>query len=197
MAKAQAVREETYKQALLKARTTIRELLEENAALRKKEPIAVVGMACRFPSGANSPEQFWTLLRDGIDAITDVPPSRWTAETYYASDHDAPGKMYTVRGGFLDTPVGDFDASFFGISPREARALDPQHRLLLEISWEALEHACLDHTRLKDSKRECSWACPAMTMPKPTAIRGSPNASTHTPRWAPRSARLWDAYLTR
>ena len=152
MAKAQAVREETYKQALLKARTTIRELLEENAALRKKEPIAVVGMACRFPSGANSPEQFWTLLRDGIDAITDVPPSRWTAETYYASDHDAPGKMYTVRGGFLDTPVGDFDASFFGISPREARALDPQHRLLLEISWEALEHACLDHTRLKDSK---------------------------------------------
>jgi acyl transferase domain-containing protein len=149
---AQPVREETYKQALLKATATIRELLKENAALQKKEPIAVVGMACRFPGGANSPEQFWTLLRDGIDAITDVPTARWAAEAYYAADQGAPGKMYTVRGGFLDGPVDQFDASFFGISPREARALDPQHRLLLEISWEALEHACLDPTRLKNSK---------------------------------------------
>src|SRR5262245_55665614 len=149
---AQSGREETYKQALLKATTTIQKLLEENAALQKKEPIAVVGMACRFPGGAISPEQFWTLLRDGTDAITDVPATRWSAEAYYASDHRALGKMYTVRGGFLDIPVEDFDASFFGISPREARALDPQHRLLLEVSWEALEYACLYPTRLKNSK---------------------------------------------
>lgn len=147
-----ATREETYKQALLKATDTIRQLLEENAALQKREPVAVVGMACRFPGGANSPEQYWQLLHDRVDAITDVPATRWPAETYYAADHAAPGKMYTVRGGFLDIPVEDFDAGFFGISPREACALDPQHRLLLEISWEALEHACLDPTHLKNSK---------------------------------------------
>lgn len=149
-------REETYKQALHKATLTIRELLEENAALKKqtvqKEPLAVVGMACRFPGGANSPEEFWTVLRDGRDAISDVPAERWTAKTYYAADQHAPGKMYSVRGGFLNIPIDCFDASFFGIGPREARALDPQHRLLLEVSWEALEHACLDPAGLKNTK---------------------------------------------
>jgi acyl transferase domain-containing protein/acyl carrier protein len=151
-ASAHSDREESYRQALLKATGTIRQLLDENVALRKREAIAVIGMACRFPGGANDPELFWRLLRDGVDAITDVPPSRWPAGDHYDSDPNAPGKMYSVRGGFLDVPVADFDASFFGISPREARSLDPQHRLLLEISWEALEDASLDPTRLRNSK---------------------------------------------
>ncbi len=150
-------REDSYKQALQKATTTIRELLEANEALQvtarqAKEPIALVGMGCRFPGGANNPEQFWALLRDGVDAVRDVPPERWPAEAYYEMDPAAPGKMYTVQGGFLDTPVDHFDASFFGISPREARALDPQHRLLLETSWEALEYGCLDPMKLRNSK---------------------------------------------
>ena len=144
--------EEVYKQALLKARSTIQKLLIENETLKRKEAIAVVGMACRFPGGGNSPEAFWTMLQDGRDAITDVPLGRWDAEALYAADLHTAGKMYTIRGGFLNTPVDCFDASFFGIAPREARALDPQHRLLLEIGWEALEHACLDPTSLKDTK---------------------------------------------
>ncbi len=145
-------REEKYEQVLQKAAGKIRELLAENEALKKKAPVAVVGMACHFPGGADNPERFWTLLRNGVDAIKAVPAERWPAAAYYAADQEAPGKMYTVRGGFLDTPVDYFDASFFGIAPKEARALDPQHRLLLEISWEALEHACLDPSTLKNSK---------------------------------------------
>ena len=144
--------EEVYKQALLKARSTIQALLVENETLKRKESIAVVGMACRFPGGGNSPEAFWTMLQNGGDAITDVPSGRWDAEDLYAADPQAAGKMYTIRGGFLNTPVDCFDAGFFGIAPREARALDPQHRLLLEVGWEALEHACLDPTSLKDTK---------------------------------------------
>jgi len=145
-------REEAFRQALQKASMTIRQLLEENASLKNKEPIAIIGMACRFPGGANNPEQFWQLLQGGIDAVTEVPSNRWTAEDYYAADLQAPGKMYTTRGGFLDTPVDGFDADFFGISPKEARAMDPQHRLLLEIGWEALEHACLVPSTLKNSR---------------------------------------------
>ncbi|MGZ8171920.1 MULTISPECIES: type I polyketide synthase [Methylobacter] len=145
-------REEAFRQALQKASMTIRQLLEENASLKNKEPIAIIGMACRFPGGANNPEQFWQLLQGGIDAVTEVPSNRWTAEDYYAADLQAPGKMYTSRGGFLNTPVDGFDADFFGISPKEARAMDPQHRLLLEIGWEALEHACLVPSTLKNSR---------------------------------------------
>lgn len=145
-------REEVFRQALQKATLTIRQLLEENASLKNKEPIAIIGMACRFPGGANNPEQFWQLLQDGIDAVTEVPANRWAAEDYYSADPQAPGKMYTTCGGFLNTPVDSFDADFFGISPKEARAMDPQHRLLLEIGWEALEHAYLVPSTLKNSR---------------------------------------------
>ncbi len=100
------------------------------------EPIAIVGMSCRFPGGATSAEAFWALLRDGRDAITEVPRTRWDIDAY----HDAPGKMNTRWGGFLEA-VDEFDAEFFGIAPREARAMDPQQRLLLEVAWEALETA--------------------------------------------------------
>lgn len=106
----------------------------------KTEPIAVIGMGCRFPGGANSPEQYWRRLRDGFDAIAEVPPDRWNVDEYYDPDPDQIGKINTRLGGFLDQ-VDNFDAEFFGISPREAASMDPQHRVFLEVAWEALEDA--------------------------------------------------------
>ncbi|MWA04973.1 SDR family NAD(P)-dependent oxidoreductase [Actinomadura sp. LD22] len=103
------------------------------------EPIAIIGMGCRFPR-ADGPEEFWKLLLDGVDAISEVPPDRWEAGELYDADPSAPGKMVTRWGGFLDG-VDRFDREFFGISPREASAIDPQQRLLLEVAWEALEDA--------------------------------------------------------
>ncbi len=103
------------------------------------EPIAIIGMACRFP-GADSPEEFWQLLRDGTDAITEVPPSRFDVDAVFDPRPDAVGKLYTRWGGFLRN-VDRFDPHFFGISPREAASMDPQQRLLLEVTWEALEAA--------------------------------------------------------
>jgi malonyl CoA-acyl carrier protein transacylase len=105
----------------------------------QNEPIAIVGMGCRFP-GANHPEAFWELLRDGVDMITEVPPERWDINAYYDSNPDAAGKVYTRYGSFLPQ-FDQFDPHFFGISSREAVNLDPQQRLLLEVTWEALENA--------------------------------------------------------
>ncbi|HJR00339.1 MAG TPA: type I polyketide synthase [Methylomirabilota bacterium] len=104
------------------------------------EPLAVVGLGCRFPGGADSPAAFWELLRRGADAITEVPRDRWDVDAYYDPDPDASGKMATRFGGFL-RDVDRFDAQFFGITPREAASMDPQQRLLLEVAWEALEDA--------------------------------------------------------
>ncbi|UQX09688.1 type I polyketide synthase [Candidatus Mycobacterium methanotrophicum] len=106
------------------------------------EPIAVVGMGCRFPGGANSTAQYWRLLQDGASGIVRVPPERWDADAFYSDDHSVPGTICSREGGFVTSWRPDeFDAEFFGISPREAAATDPQQRLLLEVSWEALENA--------------------------------------------------------
>lgn len=121
--------------ALKEARNKI-EALER----QKNEPIAIIGMGCRFPGGANSPEAFWELLSRGKEAIVPVPSQRWDAEAYYDENPDLPNKTYARYGGFLDA-VDQFDPQFFGMTPREAIALDPQQRLLLEVSWEALENA--------------------------------------------------------
>ncbi len=145
-------REAAFRTALEKASLTIRQLLEENANLRAKESIAVIGMSCRFPGGANSPDLFWDLLKSGRDAISEVPPSRWIAADYLSEDRSAPGRMYCSKAGFLDIAVDAFDASFFGISPKEANALDPQQRLLLELSWEAIEHAGIAPDSLKNTR---------------------------------------------
>ena len=105
----------------------------------RTEPIAVIGMGCRFPM-ADSPDAFWRLLRDGVDAVTEIPSARWDVDAYFDLDPDAPGKMYSRWGAFLDD-VEQFDPGFFGIAPREALSIDPQQRLLLEVTWEALERA--------------------------------------------------------
>jgi len=120
------------------------EILEAATAARPArepgdEPIAIIGIGCRFP-GARDPRAFWQLLRDGIDAITEVPPDRFDLDAFYDPDPQAPGKINTRWGGFLEQ-VDQFDAHFFGISPREAARMDPQQRLLLEVAWEALEDA--------------------------------------------------------
>jgi acyl transferase domain-containing protein len=103
------------------------------------EPIAIVGIGCRFP-GANNPEVFWKLLQNGIDAISEIPSHRWDLQELYDQDPEAPGKMNSRYGGYL-SEVDRFDPHVFGISPREAMAIDPQQRLLLEVAWEALEDA--------------------------------------------------------
>ncbi|MEL6776868.1 MAG: SDR family NAD(P)-dependent oxidoreductase [Cyanobacteria bacterium J06597_16] len=128
-------------QRMARALQAIEKLQAKLAAVEmaKTEPIAIIGMGCRFPGGANSPSAFWQLLAQGRDAISQVPSDRWDAEAYYDPNADAPGKIITQNGGFVDH-LQDFDADFFGISPREAVSLDPQQRLLLEVSWEAMEH---------------------------------------------------------
>ncbi|HVR07031.1 MAG TPA: polyketide synthase, partial [Thermoanaerobaculia bacterium] len=105
----------------------------------RREPLAIVGMACRFP-GAGDPQAFWTLLRDGVDAITETPAERWDVAAHFDPTPGAAGKMHTTSGGFLPA-IDRFDGRFFGISPREAAGMDPQQRLLLEVGWEALENA--------------------------------------------------------
>lgn len=116
-----------------------------------REPIAVIGMGCRFPGGADSPAAFWQLLDNGVDAIGDIPAERWDLDHYYDPDPDAPGKISIRQGGFLPR-IDRFDAKFFGISPREAAAMDPQHRLLAEVSWEALEYAGIPPLSLAGSR---------------------------------------------
>jgi len=107
------------------------------------DPIAIIGIGCRFPDGASNPDAFWSLLSRGVDAIVEVPSDRWDPRRFYDPDPDKPGKTYVKQGGFLKERVDQFDPLTFGMSPREAHTLDPQQRLLLEISWEALEDAGL------------------------------------------------------
>ncbi|MEO1132914.1 MAG: type I polyketide synthase, partial [Cyanobacteria bacterium J06639_1] len=123
----------------------------EAAEQAKTEPIAIIGMGCRFPGGANDPQAFWQLLREGRDAVREIPSERWDVNEYYDPDPNVPGKIYTRSGAFLDR-VDGFDASFFGISPREALSMDPQQRLLLEVCWEALENAGLAPSRLAGTR---------------------------------------------
>ncbi len=129
---------------LQKAALAVKEMrakLEKMERLQT-EPIAIVGMGCRFPGGIKNPSDFWQGLCQGIDAITDIPEDRWNVDAYYHRDPDIPGKSYSKRGGFIHK-IDEFDGDFFGLSPREINPMDPQQRLLLEVSWEALENAAI------------------------------------------------------
>lgn len=141
---------DTLKALYKTLKSTQKRLADLESAARA--PIAVIGMACRFPGGADTIDTYRALLERGDDAVCDVPRERWDARRYYDPDPEAPGKATTRRAGFLQAPLDGFDCGFFHLSPQEVQRMDPQQRMLLEVCWEAFENAGLDIAALKGSQ---------------------------------------------
>ena len=139
-------------QRMAKLSPAQRKLLEQRLAGQKPqaEPIAIVGMSCRF-AGANSLAEYWRVIRDGVEAVSEVPPDRWDIDELYDPTGTQSGKMFTKWGGFVDR-IDQFDPQFFGIAPREASRMDPQQRMLLEVAWEAMENGGIPADQLAGSK---------------------------------------------
>ncbi|MFD8339073.1 SDR family NAD(P)-dependent oxidoreductase [Streptomyces solisilvae] len=151
LADALAVQEPSWAQTLAQPAEPEPLVPAPNEPPPAEDAVALVGMSCRFPGGANSPEQFWKLLEQGYDATSRVPADRWAMADYYTSGGRRRGRSYTERGAFVDDVAG-WDADFFGLSPQEALRTDPAHRLALELAWEALEDAGIDADRLRGSR---------------------------------------------
>lgn len=117
----------------------------------QKEPLAIVGIGLRLPGGINNPESFWQALVEGKNLISEVPPDRWNIKAFFDQDRTRTGKVYTRKGGFLKDIAG-FDPEFFGISPYEAGFMDPQQRIMLEVTWEALEDGGIAPEKLAGTK---------------------------------------------
>jgi len=130
---------------------TSRDVIPDDTNRTVRQPIAVIGIGCRLPGGVDGPESFWKLLVKGGDAITDVPLDRWNHDKFYHPEPGTPGKTVACQAGFVSN-VDSFDYAFFGISPREAGQMDPQHRLVLEVSWEAIEDAGITQEHLSASR---------------------------------------------
>jgi acyl transferase domain-containing protein/NADPH-dependent curcumin reductase CurA len=146
----------------------------DRAERASREPIAVIGIGCRFPGGVTGPESFWDLLRNGRDAISVVPADRWDADAYFDSDPDQPGKMVTRHGGFLNQ-VDAFDAGLFEIAPREAAGMDPQQRLALEVAWETLENAGYAPANLQGTKAGIFLGIAGSDFSQLTLLAGDPD----------------------
>ena len=143
--------ESTSPPSALKLALLAKQARAQTAAIARAEPIAVVGIGCRFPGGADTPEKFWKILREGVDTVREIPGSRWSLEDHYDQDPSTPGKSTIRDAGLLDS-IDTFDADFFGILPREAQRMDPQQRLFLEVAIDALDRAGLSRERLAGSR---------------------------------------------
>ncbi len=147
-----------------------RKAREQSARMLQADPIAIVGMACRAPGGADTPELLWRLVREGRDAVREVPADRWDAAAWFDPDPSAVAKSFTRHGGFLDS-IDGFDAPYFNLLPREAERMDPQQRLLLEVAIEAIDDAGIAHERLRGTRSGVYIASYTTTMqPSNTAI---------------------------
>lgn len=144
------ITDERLQNVITNSKKIIQELYSENKSLKQKEPIAVCGLSCRYPGGGNSPNLFWNNLKNNLDSVKEIPKDRFDFSLFYSNDINQRGKSYTKYAHFIDD-IDCFDPLFFGITPVEAKSLDPQHRLLLEVSWEALENAGMNYLQIKGS----------------------------------------------